>query len=129
MSDNEIPENERVKEETSDIAREFAELGKKLGDAINAAWHSEERQKIQGEIKDGLHRFSTEVDAAIKNLRESDVGEKVKTGVKQVREDVEKGKVADDLRRGTVNALRGLSEALDKMANSFTPVEDDEPKE
>jgi hypothetical protein len=129
MSDNEIPENERVKEETSDIAREFAELGKKLGDAINTAWHSEERHKIQGEIKEGLHRFSTEVDAAIKNLRESDVGEKVKTGVKQVREDVEKGKVADDLRRGTVNALRSLSEALDKMANSFTPVEDDEPKE
>jgi hypothetical protein len=129
MSDNEIPENERVKGDTSDIAREFAELGKKLGDAINAAWHSEERQKIQGEIKEGLHRFSTEMDAAIKNLRESDVSEKVKTGVKQVREDVEKGKVADDLRRGTVNALRGLSEALDKMANSFTPVEDDEPKE
>jgi hypothetical protein len=129
MSDNGIPENERVKEETPDIARELADLGKKLGDAINAAWNSEERNKIQGEIKEGLQRFSTEVDAAIKNLRESDVGEKVKSGVKQVREDVEAGKVADDLRRGTVTALRSLSEALDKMANSFTPVEDDEPKE
>jgi hypothetical protein len=128
MSDSEIPENERVKEETPDIARELAELGKKLGEAINTAWHSEERQKIQGEIKDGLQRFSTEVDAAVKNLRESDVGEKVKSSVKQVREDVEAGKVADDLRRGTVSALRSLSEALDKMANSFTPVED-EPKE
>jgi hypothetical protein len=128
MSDNEIPENERVKEETPDIAHELAELGKKLGEAINTAWHSEERQKIQGEIKDGLQRFSTEVDAAVKNLRESDVGEKVKSSVKQVREDVEAGKVADDLRRGTVSALRSLSEALDKMANSFTPVED-EPKE
>jgi hypothetical protein len=128
MSDNGIPENERVKEETPDIARELADLGKKLGDAINAAWNSEERNKIQGEIKEGLQRFSTEVDAAIKNLRESDVGEKVKSGVKQVREDVEAGKVADDLRRGTVTALRSLSEALDKMANSFTPVED-EPKE
>jgi predicted DNA-binding protein (UPF0278 family) len=128
MSDNGIPENERVKEETSDIARELAELGKKFGEAINAAWNSEERYKIQGEIKDGLHRFSTEVDSAIKNLRESDVGEKVKTGVRQVREDVEAGKVADELRRGTVTALRGLSEALDKMASSFTPA-DDEPKE
>jgi hypothetical protein len=128
MSDYEIPENERVKEEASDIAQELADLGKKLREAINTAWNSEERHKIQGEIQEGLQRFSTEVDTAIKNLRESDVGEKVKSGVKQVREDVEAGKVADDLRRGTVSALRSLSEALDKMANSFTPVEG-EPKE
>ncbi|HEC23172.1 MAG TPA: hypothetical protein ENI95_09665 [Chloroflexi bacterium] len=130
MSDNNIPENEKPQEETIDVAAEFAELGRKFRDAINAAWNSEERLRIQQEIKEGLERFSEEVDEAIKSLRESEISAKVEESVKRVREDLESGKVADEVRRGLVTALRGLSDALDKMASSFTPPEgEDSPRE
>jgi vancomycin resistance protein YoaR len=127
MTDN-IPENERPKDEAPDLAAEFAELGKKIRDAVSAAWESEERQKLQSDLTDGLDRLSKELSQATQNVRESDVGQKVEKSVKQVRQDVESGKVTDDIRKGMISALRGLGAALDKMAESFTPVEEP-PKE
>lgn len=118
-----IPDNERPKEEV-DVAAEFAKLGRKLRDTVDAAWTSEERHKIQAEVKEGLDRFVKEVDEAIKTARASDTGQKVEAEVKRVREDVEAGKVADDVRRGLVTGLRAFGDALDKLADSFNPVEE-----
>ena len=125
---DEIPENERPKSEAPDLAAEFAELGKKIRDAVTTAWESEERQKLQSDLTDGIDRLSKEISQAAQNVRESDVGQKVEDGVKQVRQDVETGKVTDEIRKGMISALRGLGAALDKMAESFTPVEET-PKE
>jgi hypothetical protein len=104
----EIPENERPAEEM-DIAAEFAALGKKFAEAMRTAWHSEERVRLQSDIKDGLERFTAEVDGAFRDLRRSDVSKKVGEGVQQVAADVKSGK------------------ALDRMAGGFTPA--DEEKE
>lgn len=123
MTDN-IPENERPKSEAPDLASEFAELGKKIRDAVSTAWESEERHKLQSDLTDGLDRLSKEISQAAQNVRESDVGQKVEEGVKQVRKDVESGKVTDEIRKGMISALRGLGAALDKMAESFTPAEE-----
>jgi len=127
--EGEIPENEQPREEY-DIAAELAALGKTIGEAVNKAWNSEERHKIEQEVRDGMKRFAGEVETAAKKVRDTDVGHKVNEGVKQVREDIQSGKVADDLRRGTVEALRALRDALDKMADSFTETQGSgEPKE
>ncbi len=127
MTDN-IPENERPKSEAPDLAAEFADLGKKIRDAVTTAWESEERKKLQDDLTDGLERLSKELSHAAQNVRESEVGKKVEDGVKQVRQDVEAGKVTDEIRKGMISTLRGLGAALDKMAESFTPVEET-PKE
>ncbi len=122
MSTN-IPNNEKPKGEV-DIAAEFAELGKKLRTTVETAWASQERQKVQKEVQEGLVKMRDELDKAAKSLRDSEPGQKVETGVKRVREDFESGKVADDLRVGLVSGLRGLGAALDKLADSFTPAEE-----
>ena len=120
-----LPENERPKsEETSELAEALAEVGRKLRETIDVAWNSQERIKIQEEVKEGLHRFSEELNQAVKSLRDSEVGQKVETGVKLVRDDIESGKVADNVRTGAVSALKGISEALDKLAEGFTPPEE-----
>ncbi len=122
---HEIPENEKSQD---DLAAEFAALGKKFGEAISTAWQSEERHKLQADLKEGLERFSAEVDKAVKDLRQSEVGQKVQSGVQQAADDVKSGKVSEEVRKGMVTALRALSEALDRMAGSFTPHEET-PKE
>ena len=122
MSTN-IPKNEKPQADV-DIAAEFAELGKKLRDTVETAWASQERQKVQKEVQEGLIKLRDELDKAAKSLRESDPGQKVETEVKRVREDLEAGKVADDVRIGIVSGLRGLGVALDKLAESFTPAEE-----
>lgn len=126
----EIPENERVQPgEEPNIAAEFAALGKRFGEALQQAWQSEERHRLQGELRDGLDRFAKEVDAAIKDLRKSDVGQRVEDTAQQTAEEVRSSRVAGELRRTTVTALRSLSEALDRMASSFTPYEEGEAAE
>lgn len=129
MSDNgkKIPDNEKSQEEV-DLAAEFADLGRKIRETVTTAWNSEERQKIQQDLKTGFDKFVDEVNKAAKNLRDSDVGVKVETGVKKAHEDVKSGKVADDTRKGMIKALRAMGEALDKMADSFTEGEE-KPKE
>jgi hypothetical protein len=118
-----IPKNEKPQAEV-DIAAEFAELGKKLRDTVEAAWASQERQKVQKEVQEGLIKLRDELDKAAKSLRDSEPGVKVETEVKKVREDLETGKVADDVRVGIVSGLRGLGAALDKLADTFTPAEE-----
>lgn len=125
----EFPENEKPKEEAPDVAAEFAALGKQFVAAINAAWKSEERQKLQEDIKEGLDRFVEEVDKAVKELRESEVGQKVGSGVQQAASEVKSGKVAGEVRRGLVTGLRSLSDALERMASSFTPTEGEDKPE
>ncbi len=123
-----IPESEQTAEEI-DLAAEISALGATISEALRKAWNSSERQRIEQEVREGLRKFADEVETAAKNLRDSDVGQKVEDGVKQVREEIGSGKVAADVRRGTVQALRALRDALDRMADSFTPVEgEDKPK-
>jgi uncharacterized protein (DUF2267 family) len=121
-----IPENEKPKEESVDLAAEFAELGKKIRTTIETAWTSDERKKIQAEIRDGLDRFVKEVDEAFKSARASDTGKKVEAEVKRVADDIDSGKIAGEVRKGLVTGLRSLGSALDKMADSFTV--DEAPK-
>ena len=127
MTDNgaKLPENEKTQEDV-DLAAEFAELGRKIRETVSTAWHSEERQKIQQDLKVGLEKFTEEMNKAAKSLRDSDAGVKVEEGVKKVHADVKSGKVGEDVRKGTIKALRAMGEALDKMADSFT---DETPKE
>lgn len=122
MSTN-IPKNEKPQAEV-DIAAEFAELGKKLRGTVEAAWGSQERQKVQKEVQEGLVKLRDELDKAAKSLRDSEPAQKVEVEVKKVREDLETGKVADDVRVGIVSGLRGLGAALDKLADTFTPAEE-----
>jgi DNA mismatch repair ATPase MutS len=122
-----IPENEKVKASEHDIAAEFAELGKKLRNTINTAWTSEERVRLQKEVEEGLVRLRNELNTATKNIRETETAQKVETEVKKFREEIDSGKVSDDIRKGLVTGLRTVGEALDKLADKFTPISE-EPK-
>jgi hypothetical protein len=123
-----ISENEKPQAD-ADIAAEFAELGKKLRTTVETAWTSQERQRVQREVEDGLVKLRDELDKAVKNLRTSEPGQKVEAEVKRVRDDIGTGKVTDDVRIGIVSGLRGIGAALDKLAESFTPLEEAEKAE
>jgi hypothetical protein len=126
-----IPENEQPAEEKPDLVAELAALGKRFGEALEAAWHSEERVQLQSDIKEGMDRFASEVNKSVKDIRASQTAQRVEEGMQKAAADVKSGKVADEVRRATVTALRSLSDALERMASSFTPVEEapeDEPE-
>ena len=110
----------------TDLSAEFAELGRAIRDALNAAWNSQERQHLQSEVRSGLNKLADEMETAAKNIRQSDAGQQVETKAKQVRDDVQSGKVSEDVRQAISQALRAARDGIDRMGDSFTPTE--EPK-
>jgi uncharacterized protein YdaU (DUF1376 family) len=119
-----IPDNENAE---ADIAAELAELGRKLRMTVDAAWTSQEREKMQREIEDGLVRLREELNKAAKVARESELGAKVQAEAERVRAELEGKQVSTEIRKGMIVGLRALSSALDKVAGSFTPSEQAEP--
>jgi ubiquitin len=119
-------EDKAPEESTSpDLAVEFAELGRAMRDALSAAWNSEERQKFQGEIRTGMSKLADEMETAAKRIRDTETAQQVESKAKQVRDDVQSGKVTDDARGAVAQALRSTRDAMDRMADSFTPHEGD----
>lgn len=122
-----IPDNEKVSEVEADIAAELAELGRKLRLTIDAAWTSQEREKMQREIEDGLSRLRGELNNAAAAARQSELGAKVQAEAERVRGELEGKQVSAEIRKGMIVGLRALSTALDKVASNFTPIEQADP--
>ncbi|MGE0042794.1 MAG: hypothetical protein AB7H88_21360 [Vicinamibacterales bacterium] len=116
--------NDEQPQPAVDLVAEFAELGKKLRTTVKTAWASQERQKAQAEIKDGLLKLREELDRAVSSLSDSEPARSAETAGGNVREDAEAGTVMDDVRVGIVAGLRGVGAALDKLAGRFTPPEE-----
>jgi hypothetical protein len=108
----------------TDLASEFADLGRAMRDALNAAWNSEERRQLQSEIRSGLNQLADEMEAAAKKIRDSEAGQQVEAKAKQAHEDIQAGKVGDEMRGALGSALRAARDAIDKVADSFTPMEE-----
>lgn len=124
----EIPvEEEAAKAEAQkrDVVEELKGLGKQFAETVQTAWHSEERHKVEGEIRQGVNSFVAEVDKAIRQLRESEMAAKVKEEAVEVKTKVEASDLGRKTREGLVQGLQWLSEELGKLANQFTPAEKD----
>ena len=119
IEEDEIPHSEAE----SGIREELRQLGAQFGETVRGAWHSEERQKAEAEIKEGFQAFVNEVDKAFRQARKSDAAQKMQTEARQVREDIRAGEFRTKARTNMMQGLKWLSVELDKLADRFTPVE------
>ncbi len=147
---NELKESERIKLEIPveeepvqaekktepDLIEEMKNLGRQFAEAMRSAWNSQERQKIETEVREGLDMFVSELDKAFKELRDSDAAQKAKQEVSQVKEKVEGAELGRKTKTAMAEGLRWLSEEFGNLANQFTPAakepdsgEDSEPTE
>ena len=110
-----------------DLEEELRSLGKRFADVVQAAWASEERQRVESELRDGLRRFSEEVGRVYERTRESPAGERVRSKLDEARSRATESDAARRSRETLVQGLRRLSEELARLADRFTPAE--EPRE
>lgn len=108
------------KKAEGDIAEEFKRLGRQFADTLETMWNSEERRRVEAEIREGVRSFADEVDKVIRNARQSPAVSRVKEEAVGVKERVETGEVTDRAREGVVQGLRWLSNELERLANQFT---------
>jgi hypothetical protein len=121
----EIPiEDEPQKESPEpDVTAELKRLGRQFAETLQTAWTSEEKQRVEKEIRAGLKSFAGEVDKVIREARKSAAATKVKEEAAQVKQRVESGEVGRKARSGMVQGLQWLSEELGNLAEQFSVTE------
>jgi len=107
-----------------DVAAELKNLGRQFAETLQSAWNSEERQRVEVEIREGMRSFADEVDKVIQEAKKSKAADKVKEGATNVAGKVESAELGRKTRSGFVNGLRWLSEELAQVADKFTASEE-----
>jgi len=106
---------------TPTITDELSKMGKLVAQAIQAAWESDERKKLEAEVADGLRKFGDEVSAAAKKAGESDTAKQIKTQAEKVAADVQQKDVAGDIRKGLISGLEVINQELGKLVDRLEP--------
>lgn len=124
--DDDTPDKEKAyKAETGevDVTAELRGLGRRFAETIQTAWNSEERQKFESDVRQGMKSFADEIDKVIKEAKESPATAKAKEGATEFKTKVETAEIGQKAKTGFAQSLRWLSEELGKVANQFTPSE------
>jgi hypothetical protein len=106
---------------TTSITDELTKMGKLVSQAIQAAWESEERKKLEAEVVDGLRKFGDEVSSATKKAGESDTAKQIKTQAEKVAADMQQKDVAGDIRKGLISGLEVINVELGKLVERLEP--------
>lgn len=106
-----------------DVADELRNLGKQFADTLEAAWKSEERQRIEGEIREGMQNFADELGKLLSDVKESKAGQRVMSEAETVKSKVNEAEVGRKAQSNIAKGLGWLSEELNSLADRFTPVE------
>lgn len=106
-----------------DVVSEFKKLGRQFAETLEAAWNSEERVRVEAEIRQGVHSFVDEVDKVFREARSSETVQKVKGEAAGVKNNLEQSDLGEKTRQGIVQGLSWMSDELAKLADQFQPPE------
>ena len=121
----EIPvEEEPTKADAgADVVEEFKNLGRQFAETLQTAWNSDERVRIETEIREGMQSFAKEVDRVFQDAKDSPAADRVRTEAVDAKTKFENSDIGDRTRKGIVQGLSWLSKELGSLAEKFTPPE------
>jgi hypothetical protein len=118
-----------------DLVAEFQTLGRTFAEAFEAAWNSEERKRVEQEVREGVQSFADEVDKVIRDARASTTGQRVKDEAGEMASKFEGSDLGRRALEGIAGGLAWISVEMGKMAEQITPsekspsdLEEDEPE-
>lgn len=113
-----------------EIADELRQLGQNLRQALQNAWESEERKKIQQEIEGGLDELGSTLSQAAKDFASGPTGQTLKAEIDEFGERLRSGEVENRVRSDVLEALRTVNQELKKASQGKPPAAEasqDEP--
>jgi hypothetical protein len=105
-------------EQSDDLENEFRVLGKNLGNFMRSVWESEERKRLQSELEAGLSDFTTSIDQAAKDFKESPAGQRIKEEATDLHERVKSGETTNAMKEDMLSILRKINSELEKVGGS-----------
>jgi hypothetical protein len=120
------PDDKKSTGET--ISDQLNELGKNLRDALQTAWSSEERRKLQQDIEEGMASLGASLSQAAKDFSNTPTGKTITDDVKDLQERWRSGEVGSKVHTEVVDTLRRVNEELQKASRKNPPPPANKPQ-
>jgi len=105
------------------LVEELNRLGSKFAEVVQVAWESEERKRLEQDVKRGLSSLAANLEEGLKKVGESpqtkEFLNKAEDAVTNVADQVQKSKIAQELGDNLISGLRSLTEQIDKIASDL----------
>jgi len=96
-------------------------MGKLVAQAVQSAWESEERKKLEAEIAEGMRKFSDELATAARKAGESDAAKQLRAQAEKVVAEVKESDITEEIRKGLLVGLEALNQELGKLVERLEP--------
>ncbi len=107
-----MTDSDPTKNQSTNLSEEFAKLGRNIKQALQSAWSSEERKKLQAEIETGLMEASRALKQASGDFSKSQAAQTLKADTEDFKKRVHSGELEAKIRSEVMNALHIANEAL-----------------
>ncbi len=104
-----------------DLANELKALGENLRQVLQAAWESDERKKLQGEVETGLANLVSALQSAGADFAKSPAGQRLKAEAESLQARVRDTHAEERVRSELLAALRRANAELQKAAGKDKP--------
>lgn len=121
MSDQKPPQ--------SSILDEFRSLSENLKRTFNTAWQSEERQRIQQELEEGINEVGSTLKSMAAEFEESPAGQEIKRTVADIQDPERRAELETRFRTQFAAAIRSLNAELESILENWGTQKEDEPPE
>lgn len=102
--------------------------GQMAGTAAKKAWDSEPRKKVTGTVSRGVASVTAKSSKAIANKVADTVEQQTKQQMEAMQARAKEIDWKEEAQKGAVTGLQWLSQQVSELANRFTPIEKDPPK-
>lgn len=106
-----------------ELMDELNRLGSKFVEVVDVAWNSDQRRRIEDDLRKGLESLATSLEEGIKQVGESKQAREFLDSAEDVAESVSakvrSSKVANELADNLARGLRALSEQMDHLAQDL----------
>lgn len=103
------------------IRQQFNDLGANIRDVFSNAWDSQEKQKVQDDLKNGLIDLGEMLGKLADEFHIREFTKKMVDGVEEIGEKVRSGEMEDKAKTDVIRTLKKINQSLTKSANKFTP--------
>jgi uncharacterized phage infection (PIP) family protein YhgE len=107
----------------NEVLSELNKLGNKFLEVVQTLWASDQRKKLEGDMRSGLASLTANLEQGLKQVSESQETKEILNKAGEVAETftekMRTSKVANEVADGLSKGLRSLTEQVDKLASEF----------
>jgi hypothetical protein len=102
-----------------ELIDELTRLGQKFVTVVEVAWNSEQRKKIEEDLRTGLVTVASSLEEGFKRVSSTKEAQEAVNAAEDVAEKVRSSKIAAELSGALAQGLRTLSEQMDKLTEEM----------